>query len=123
MSEDTTLLAEMMLQAEVFCSQIEARAQDSPQTAEQDELRLKISQCRGALAELQSRHDVDKLMISNPWVRADFRSLVMSLLWVAFRAGPLIDSKLFRKLVQIESGFTYLLITRRHGKTQSQNEA
>jgi hypothetical protein len=110
MSEDTVLLAEMMLQAEVFCTQIEERAQDSPKTAEQEELRLKISQCRGALAELQSWHDVNKLMISNPWVRADFRNLVISLLWVVFRGGPLVDFKLFRKLVQIESGFTYLLV-------------
>jgi hypothetical protein len=110
MKEDTALLAEMMLQAEVFCSQIEARAQDSPRTAEQDELRLKISQCRGALAELQGWYDKNKLMVSNPWVRADFRNLVMLLLWVAFWAGTLIDFKLFRKLVQIESGFTYLLV-------------
>ncbi len=34
----------------------------------------------------------------------------MSLLWVAFRAGTRVDFKLFRKLIQIESGFTYLLI-------------
>src|SRR6266446_10386851 len=110
MFEDTALLAEMMLQAEVFCSHIEARAQDTPKTAEQDDLRLKISQCRGALAELQNCHDADKLTISNLSVRADFRSRVMSLLWVAFRAGPLVDFKLFRKLVQIESAFTYLLV-------------
>jgi hypothetical protein len=110
MSDETALLAEMMLHAEMFCAQIEGRAQDRPRNSEQDELRLKIGQCRGALAQLQTYHDADTLQISNPSVRADFRSLVMSLLWVAFRAGSLVDFKLFRKLVQIESGFTYLLI-------------
>jgi hypothetical protein len=40
----------------------------------------------------------------------------MSLLWVAFRAGSLVDFKLFRKLVQIESGFTYLFINEVSGK-------
>ena len=110
MTDDTALLAEMMLQAEMFCGRIEAGAQDRPKGPDQDELRLKISQCRSALRQLQNYHDEDKLTISNAAVRADSRSLVMSLLWVAFRAGALVDFKLFRKLVQIESGFTYLLI-------------
>ena len=34
---------------------------------------------------------------------------MLSLLWVAFMAGALVDFELFRKLVQIQSGFTYLL--------------
>lgn len=110
MTEETALLAELMLQAEVFCAEIESRLQDTSQTVLKDDLRLKISQCRGALLPLQSCYDDDKLMISNPAVRADFRTLVMSLLWTVFRAGPLVDFKLFRKLVQIESGFTFLLI-------------
>ena len=61
--------------------------------------------------QLQTYHDEDQLMIANPSVRSDFRTLIMSLLWVAFRARTLVDYKLFRKLVQIESGFTYLLIS------------
>jgi|SRR5881227_2552500 hypothetical protein len=110
MSEDTALLSEMMLQAEVFCADIESRAQDMPQTPDQDELRLKISQCRGALSQLQTYYDENTLTIAEPLVRADFRSLTISLLWVAFRAGPLVDFKLFRKVVLIVSGFTHLLI-------------
>ena len=84
-----------MPQGEMFCGQSESRAQDRPRNSEQDQLRLKIGQCRGALAQLQSYYDADKLKISDLSVRADFRSLVMSLLWVAFRASSLVDFKLF----------------------------
>ncbi len=59
MSEDTALLAEMMLQAEVFCATIEGRVKDRPASVEADDLRLKISQCRGALSQLQIQHDED----------------------------------------------------------------
>jgi hypothetical protein len=74
---------------------------------------LKISQCRGALTQLQAKFENDKLTIDDALVCADFRTLVMSLLWVNFAGRLLIDFKLFRKLVQIESGFTYLLIGRK----------
>lgn len=110
MTDETALLAELMLQAEVFCAEIESRSQDRRQIAFENDLLLKISQCRGALFRLQNCYDDDKLMISNPVVGAEFRVLVMALLWISFKAGPLVDFKLFRKLIQIESGFTYLLI-------------
>lgn len=115
MNGETALLAELMLQAEVFCAEIESRANDRGRAPVQDDLRLKLSLCRGALSQLQSCYDDDSLTIANPSVKADFRMLVMSLLWVSFRAGLLVDFKLFRKLVQIESGFTYLLINRDRG--------
>jgi len=56
----------------------------------------------------------DELTIEDPLVCADFRTLVMSLLWVHFFARKFTDFKLFRRLVQIESGFTYLLAGRKN---------
>lgn len=109
--EDSALLAEMMLQAEVFCSRIEAATGRVPKDRNRDELRLKISQCRGALATLQDLYEQDQLTIADSTARAVFRHLIMSLLWVSFHAADVVDRRLFRRLVQIESGFTYLLIT------------
>ena len=112
MREDTATLAEMMLGAEQFCSKIEAAAQDLAPTPEQERLRLKINECRTLLAQLQIMFDEDKLTIENASARADFRHLLMALLWVAFGARRVIDYKVFRQLVMIESSFTYLLISR-----------
>ncbi len=110
MSEETQLLAELMLQAAIFCSRLESLSIDKLPRGERSELRLKIAQCRGALENLQGLFDEDELTIANPRVRSTFRQLVISLLWATFQAGPSIDRKLFRKVVQIESGFTYLLL-------------
>ena len=112
MADDTSLLAEMMLQAELFCAQIETATKESARSSEGDELLLKISQCRGALAQLQKHYEEESLTIENATACAVFRHLVMCLMWVGFRAGSSVDFKLFRKLIQIESGFTYLLINR-----------
>jgi hypothetical protein len=109
MSEDTATLAELMLHADQFCSKIEVAMKDVAPNPEQEELRTKIGQCRSQLAYLQNVFDEDKLNIENPAVRADFRHLVMALMWIAFYARTAIDFKLFRMLVMIESGFTYLL--------------
>ena len=113
MDADDSLLVEAMLQTEVFCNQVEAAANRSLPLSELEELRLKISQCRGALRELQSKYDDDELTVNNTVVCADFRNLVTSLLWVNFFARHVLDRRLYRKLVQIESTFTYLLITRK----------
>lgn len=78
MTEDTAILAEMMLQTEVFCAQIEAKAKKTPKTDNRDELQLKISQCLGALLRLQDLYEDEKLTIANPSVSADFRSLVIA---------------------------------------------
>ena len=109
MSEDSATLAELMLHADQLCSKIEAVMKDIAPNPEQEELKTKLGQCRAQLAHLQNVFDEDKLNIENPAVRADFRHLVMALMWVAFYARTAIDFKLFRMLVMIESGFTYLL--------------
>ena len=111
--EETLTLAELLLHAEQFCLRVESRIADSaPAPEEHAELRLKISQSRGLVALLQRAYEEDKLTLENASVRADFRLLVLTLLWVAFRARHTIDRRTFRMLVMIESGFTYLLVTR-----------
>ncbi len=110
MDEAPALLSEMLLQADVFCSSVEDRVTDLPRDSESDELRLKISQCRGGIARLQEFYEGDHLMIDNADVRAEFRQLILGLLWVAFRARRVVDFKLFRKVVQIEAGYTFLLL-------------
>ena len=112
MNEDSETLAELMLHADQFCSKIEAATGDVAPSPEEKELRTKIGQCRAQLTYLQNVFDDDKLNIENPAVRADFRHLVMALMWIAFYARTAIDFKLFRMLVMIESGFTYLLVSR-----------
>jgi hypothetical protein len=112
MEEGTSLLVELLLQSELFCNRVEAVSRDKLSGLQMDDLRLKISQCRGFLAHLQQLYETDTLAISNPETCAGFRSLVMSLLWVNFLGRELIDRKMFRKLVQIESTFTYALVTR-----------
>ena len=110
MNNDTTLLTELMLQAEVFCSRAESFGPIDAQGAKSDELLLKISQCRGAIAQLQSYYEQDLLGVRHPASLAMFRQLVMSLMWVAFYTRSSIDFRLFRTLVQIESSLTFLMI-------------
>jgi len=93
-----------MLQAEVFCAQVEAVSKKDLSLSDMHALNLKINQCRGELVHLQELYETDNLTINDPAVCADFRRLVMSLLWVNFLGRSSIDFKLFRKLVQIESG-------------------
>ena len=109
MTDDVTLLPELMLSAEVFCGAVEAAVMRIAQPSEREEIRLKISQCRGALAELQNCYDNDELTIADPIVRANFRYLVIGLLWAGLRAAPVLDFRTLRRLVQIEAGFTLLL--------------
>jgi hypothetical protein len=110
--EDTETLAELMLHAEQFCSRVEEATKDVAPIAEQGELRIKIGQIRNQLAQLQEIFDDGKLSIENPRVRAEFRHLVIALFWIAFYARTAIDFRIFRMLVRIESGFTYLLVSR-----------
>ena len=112
MEEGTALLVELLLQADLFCNRVEALARSQLSRSDLDALRLKISQCRGILTHLQQLYENDTLAIRDPETCADFRNLVISLLWVNFLGRDLIDRKMFRKLVQIESSFTYALITR-----------
>jgi hypothetical protein len=112
MSEDTDILAELMLHADHFCSKVEHAAKDVAPSPQEKELRAKLGQCRTQLAYLQELFNDGKLNIENPSVRADFRQLVTALLWIAFYARSAIDFRIFRMLVRIESGFTYLLVSR-----------
>jgi len=112
MNEDTETLAELMLHADQFCSKVEAATQDVAPNPEEKELRTKIGQCRNQLAYLQEVLNDGKLNIENPRVRDDFRQLVMALLWISFYARSAMDFRIFRILVMIESGFTYLLVSR-----------
>jgi hypothetical protein len=112
MNEDTETLAELMLHADQFCSKVKAATQDVAPNPEEKELRTKIGQCRNQLACLQGVFNDNELKIENPRVRADFRQLIMALLWISFYARSAIDFRIFRMLVMIESGFTYRLVSR-----------
>ena len=112
--EETLTLAELLFHADRFCLRIEAAVADSaPAPDDDEELRLKIAQCRNLISLLQKAFEEDELTIENASVRGNFRSLVLALMWVAFRARGALNHRVFRMLVLIESGFTYLLITRR----------
>ena len=112
MTNETQLLPELMLQSDLFCTHVEALSRNRLSPSDTDALRLKINQCRGILLHLQELYEEDKLEVADPETCADFRNLMMSLLWVSFLTRELIDRRMFRKLVQIESTFTYALITR-----------
>ena len=112
MSEDTERLAELMLHAEQFCSKVESAVKDVAPIPQEEDLRIKIGQCRNQLAYLQEVFNDGNLSIENPRVRADLRHLVMALLWISFHARSAMDFKMFRMLVMIESSFTYLLVSR-----------
>lgn len=110
--EDSLTLVELMLHADQFCSHIEEVSKGIHSVADRAELRLKVSQCRGFLGELQTIFDNGHMNIKKAAVRGHFRHLIMSLLWAAFWARGVIDRKSFRRIVQIEAGFTYLLTSR-----------
>lgn len=112
MSEDTETLAELMLHADQFCSKVEHATKDVAPISEEKELRVKIGQCRTQLVYLQEVFNDGKLTIENPSVRAEFRHLVIALLWIAFYSRTAINFRVFRMLVRIEAGFTYLLVNR-----------
>jgi hypothetical protein len=112
MKEDTETLAELMLHADQFCSKVEDAIRDAAPIPQEEDLRIKIGQCRNQLAYLQEVFNDGNLSIENPRVRADFRQLVMALLWISFQARSAIDFRTFRMLLMIESSFTYLLVSR-----------
>ena len=87
MTEETALLAEMMLQTDLLCAQVEAAILDWAVP----EISLKISQCGGALPRLQSLYEEEKLTLADKLVCAVFRALIISLLWLGFLARDLID--------------------------------
>lgn len=122
MDEESALLAELMLQSELFCSSVEARVQDMPPGLNVNELRLKIAHCRGTLSYLQQLYENEELRVDHGPTAAHLRQLVMSLMWVSFYGRQTVDFRLFRRLVQIESGFTYLLIDRKNRRPGSHRQ-
>lgn len=111
MRDDVATLAEIMFLSEQYCVRVEAViAKAGELDGRWDEVRLKIGQSRAILAVLQTAYDEDELTLQNRSVRANFRTLIMGLLWTAFQARDVIDRRIFRMLVLIESSFTYLLV-------------
>ena len=114
MRNETLILPELMFHAERFCARVEALALDSVLSSDDhEELRLKISQCRNSLSRLQEAYNQDQLNLKSPSIRAEFRNLVTTLMWVGFGVRQYLDRRTYRMLVLIESTFTYLLVLRR----------
>ena len=102
---------EILLSAEQFYLRIESHSADLD-PSDSENLRLQCAQCRTLVTELQEAYIEDRLTIESPTVRATYRFLVLSLMWIGFHARQVIDYRTFRKLVMIESSFAYLLVTR-----------
>ena len=112
--KDTPTLAELLFLAERFCLRSEAEAAARPRSNEEaEELRRKLEHARGLVGLLQQAFDRNELSVRNATVCANFRLLMVALLWIAFYARDVVDHRLFRTLVLIESRLTYLLITGR----------
>lgn len=109
MIEDTETLAAVMVQIDRFCIQVQNLIDDNPPDSDREALHLKLAQSKAMLADLQRFYNEDSLDIKTAAVRSEFRFLVMSLLWVAFRARKMIDYKTFRMLVSIEAGFSLVM--------------
>lgn len=109
--DDIETLAALMLRAEIFCGSVEAAMKRaSCTTINEVEACLKINQCRAILTRLQSLYENEQLTISNPAVLEAARYLTMALMWVAFHTRYVLEFKLFRMLVMIQSSFTFLLM-------------
>jgi hypothetical protein len=110
----TPTLAELLFHAERFCVKVESASNDHVLTPiDRDELRLKIGQARNIAALLQQAYNDDELSLARASVRANYRYLIVSLLWVAFYGRQVLDFRTYRMLVLIESSYTLLLNTHR----------
>jgi hypothetical protein len=109
---DSLALSELMLRAAQFCSALDNLAPNLALNNEEvTEFRLKMFQSKRTLEQLQNAFNDNELSLECRKVRAQFRQLVLSLLWLAFYARKEIDRKLFRLVVSIQADFTYLLST------------
>lgn len=104
MDNDTTVLVELMLNAEQLCAILEKPRDKVPSDRDAEELRLKLGQARNALARLQSRFDRDELRLGNKTVQAEFRLLLVTLSWAVFYCRQTIDRRAYRRLVSLQSG-------------------
>jgi hypothetical protein len=112
MDESGELLAEMLLHSAQFCCKAEALSASLSEERELGEFRLKLGQARNILERLQEAYSGDALDLGNKQAIAEFRQLVITLLWIAFYIRQQLDFRTFRMVVSIEAGLTYLLITR-----------
>jgi hypothetical protein len=113
MDQAIELLAEMMLHADQFCSKAEALSQRLPDNADLQELRLKLGQARNTLGRLQHAYNHSALETSSAAAMAEFRQLIIALLWAGYYVREHLDFRTFRMLVSVEAGFTYLLLDNR----------
>lgn len=105
----THALTEIMLHAEIFCTQVEGTMPKSICT-KHEELRDRIEQCREVLAYLQGLYEDGNLAIDYRSVPEAFRHLVKSLMWVAFHRRRKLDFEIFRDLVHMQETLTSLLV-------------
>lgn len=111
MPEDSETLAALIFHADTFCSRIESLSDDRVIFApDREELRLKVGQCRNALERLQHEFDADRLRIADASIRAEFRFVLLMLLWAAFYGRRVLDRDAFRHLLLVYAEFTNLLI-------------
>jgi len=109
--QDTAILVEMLLSSERFCSTLDGLAADVGPN-DSVEIRLKLSQCRAVLKQLQAQYEKDELTIASKSIRDAFCHAILLMMWAAFYARSVVDFKTFRGLVTIESSFNYLLSSR-----------
>jgi hypothetical protein len=113
MNQDTELLAEMMLHAAQFCSKTDALSARISDKKELDEFRLKLGQARNILERLQEAYNESVLDIKSKSLTAEFRQLIIVLLWMGYYTRQHLDLRLFRRLVSIEASFTHVLLSDR----------
>ena len=111
MDQTSELLAEMMLHAAQFCNQVETSSTLLEDKRDLEEFRLKLGQARNILERLQQAYNESALDIQNKGVLAEFRQLIIALLWISYYIRQHLDFRLFRRLVSIEAAFTYLLLS------------
>lgn len=112
MDQSSEMLAEMMLHASQFCSKAETFGTLLANTQEKDEFRVKLSQARNTLERLQDTYNDEALDLGNKATAAEFRQLIIALLWAGFYIRHHLDFKMFRMIVSVEAAFTYLLLNR-----------
>ena len=113
MDQNSELLAEMMLHAAQFCNQAETFSTLLDNKRDLEEFRLKLGQARNMLERLQQTYNESALDMQNKGLMAEFRQLIIALLWMGYYTRQHLDFRLFRRLVSIEAAFTYLLLNDR----------
>ncbi len=113
MQDETELLAELMLHATQFCNAVGSLEVPFQTSSNEREFYLKLGQARNILERLQQSYNEGLLSLDDKVVAAEFRQLVIALLWIAFYRRHQLDFKTFRRVAMVEASFTYLLIGKR----------